>query len=153
MRCCMNELVAPTSPIMPLGRSCSAADATREVAERLLLDGLDVSVGHRRCPRDPSTKNDAGGTPAPYLCSKYHTPLHPHSGRFCSTIPLFSRSLRSSTHSRISSRAVSEAQVFAEFRGAVPGGSALFLHQDASQSLEHCRNSLSEKDPSAPNDS
>jgi monoamine oxidase len=32
--------------------------------KRWLLDGLDVSVGHRRCSRDPSQKNDAGGTPA-----------------------------------------------------------------------------------------
>ena len=31
--------------------------------ERWLLDGLDVSVGHRRCSRDPSQKNDAGRTP------------------------------------------------------------------------------------------
>ena len=46
------------------GRSRPAADAAREVTERWLLDGLDVSVGHRRCSRDPSQKNDAGGTPA-----------------------------------------------------------------------------------------
>ena len=44
-------------------RSRPAADAAREVTERWLLDGLDVSVGHRRCPCDPSTQNDAGGTP------------------------------------------------------------------------------------------
>jgi hypothetical protein len=53
-----------TSAVTPLGRSRPAADATREVVERWLLDGLDVSVGHRRCSRDPSQKNDAGGTPA-----------------------------------------------------------------------------------------
>ena len=47
-----------------LERSRPAADASREVAERWLLDGLGVSVGHRRCSRDPSQKNDAGGTPA-----------------------------------------------------------------------------------------
>jgi hypothetical protein len=45
-------------------RSRPAVDATREVVERWFLDGLDVSVGHRRCSRDPSSKNDAGGTPA-----------------------------------------------------------------------------------------
>jgi hypothetical protein len=32
--------------------------------ERWLLDGLDVSVGHRRCSHDPLTQNDAGRTPA-----------------------------------------------------------------------------------------
>jgi len=53
-----------TSAVTPLGRSRPAADAAREVTERWLLDGLDVSVGHRRCSRDPSQKNDAGGTPA-----------------------------------------------------------------------------------------
>ncbi len=42
---------APTSAIMTLGRSHPAADATREVVERWLLDGLDVNVGHRRCSR------------------------------------------------------------------------------------------------------
>ena len=52
------------SAITALGRSRPAADASREVAERWLLDRLDVSVGHRRCSRDPSQKNDAGGTPA-----------------------------------------------------------------------------------------
>src|SRR6516225_9620887 len=51
-------------PITWLGRSRPAADASREVVERWLLDGLDVSVGHRRCSCDPSTKNDAGRTPA-----------------------------------------------------------------------------------------
>jgi len=33
-------------------------------AAQALLDGLDISVGHRRCPCDPSQKTDAGGTPA-----------------------------------------------------------------------------------------
>jgi hypothetical protein len=47
-----------------LGRSRPAADATREAVQRWLLDGLDVSVGHRRCSRDPSSQNDAGRTPA-----------------------------------------------------------------------------------------
>ena len=34
-----------------------------------------------------------------------------------------------------------------------PGGAALLLHQDSSPSLEPCRNSLSEKDPSPADDS
>jgi hypothetical protein len=34
--------------ICSLGRSRPAADATREVVERWLLHGCDVSVGHRR---------------------------------------------------------------------------------------------------------
>jgi hypothetical protein len=25
---------------------------------------VEINLGHRRCPRDPSKKNDAGGTPA-----------------------------------------------------------------------------------------
>src|SRR6266705_1772230 len=49
--------------IIALGRSRPAADASREAVERWLLDGLDVSVGHRRCSCDPSQKNDAGRTP------------------------------------------------------------------------------------------
>ena len=53
------------SAITALERSRLAADASRELVERWLLDGFDVSVGHRRCSRDPSTQNDAGGTPAP----------------------------------------------------------------------------------------
>jgi hypothetical protein len=52
------------SPDCAFGRSRPAADASREAVQRWLLDGLDVSVGHRRCSRDPSSKNDAGGTPA-----------------------------------------------------------------------------------------
>jgi hypothetical protein len=50
--------------LSPLGRSRPAADAAREVTERWLLEGLDVSVGHRRCSCDPSSQNDAGRTPA-----------------------------------------------------------------------------------------
>ena len=42
--------------ITSLERSRLAADASREVVERWLLDGFDVSVGHRRCSRDPSTQ-------------------------------------------------------------------------------------------------
>ena len=48
---------------------------------------------------------------------------------------------------------IPEAQVVGKFRGATPGGSALLLHQDSPQSLEHCRHSLSEKDPSPAHDS
>jgi hypothetical protein len=62
--CCLTWVVVPTLPVTALGRSRPAADASREVTECWLLDGLDVSVGHRRCSRDPSQKNDAGGTPA-----------------------------------------------------------------------------------------
>ena len=51
-------------PTTLFGRSRPAAGATREVEERWLLDGLEVSVGHRRCSCDPSSKNDAGRTPA-----------------------------------------------------------------------------------------
>ena len=43
-------------------RSRPAADASREVVERWFFDGLDISVGHRRCCRDPSSQNDAGRT-------------------------------------------------------------------------------------------
>ena len=53
-----------TSAISAFARSRCAADASREVVERCLPDGLDISVGHRRYPCDPSSKNDAGGTPA-----------------------------------------------------------------------------------------
>jgi|SRR6516165_10167676 hypothetical protein len=38
-------------------------------------------------------------------------------------------------------------KLLGEFRRTTSGGSALFLHQDAAQSLEPCRHSLSEKDP------
>ena len=58
------KVAKTTSAISSLGRSRPAADASREVTERWLLDGFDVSVGHRRCSRDPLAKNDAGGTPA-----------------------------------------------------------------------------------------
>jgi hypothetical protein len=46
------------------GRSRPAADASREAVQRWLLDGLGVSVGHRRCSCDPTSQNDAGRTPA-----------------------------------------------------------------------------------------
>ena len=51
-------------PVIRLERSRPAADATREVVERWLLYGCDVSVGHRRFPYDPFAKNDAGRAPA-----------------------------------------------------------------------------------------
>ena len=57
-------VLEPKLPRMSFERSRPAADASREVAERWLLDGLDVSVGHRRCPCDPSSQKDAGRTPA-----------------------------------------------------------------------------------------
>jgi len=46
--------------VSSLARSRCAADASREVVERWLLDGLDISVGHRRFSYDPFAKNDAG---------------------------------------------------------------------------------------------
>ena len=52
-----------TSAITAFGRSRPAADATREVVERWLLHGCDVSVGHRRVSYDPFAKNDVGRTP------------------------------------------------------------------------------------------
>jgi len=57
-------ILVPTFPVTALGRSRPAADASREVVERWLLYGCDVSVGHRRFSYDPLAKNDAGGTPA-----------------------------------------------------------------------------------------
>jgi hypothetical protein len=48
-----------------LGRSRPAADASREVEERWLLDGLEISFGSQGGPCDPSQKNNAGRTPAP----------------------------------------------------------------------------------------
>ena len=54
----------PTSAVTRFGRSRPAADASREAVQRWLLDGLYVSVGHRRCSCDPSQKTDAGRTPA-----------------------------------------------------------------------------------------
>jgi hypothetical protein len=59
------QVPGPTLLISALGRSRPAADASREVVEHWLLDGFDVNVGHRRCSCDPSSQNDAGGTPAP----------------------------------------------------------------------------------------
>ena len=57
--------------------------------------------------------------------------LHPHSRRFCSTIPPSAGPLGAATDSRISSRAISEAQVVCADRGDAPGCFAIFLHQDA----------------------
>jgi len=65
--------------VTSFGRSRPAADAAREVTERWLLDGLDVSVGHRRCSCDPSSQKDAGRTPASQLRTKYHTSLRSDS--------------------------------------------------------------------------
>src|SRR5215472_10445699 len=139
-------------PGTSFGRSRPAADASREVTQRWLLDGVDISVGHRRCSRDPSQKKDAGRTPASYLRTKYHTSLHPHSRRFCSTLQLFPGSLRPATRSRISGGVVSERKIF--WHGnATFGSTAFFLRQDAAQSLEPCRYSLSEKDTSPANGS
>src|SRR6266404_1560045 len=58
------SVLKPICPRTALGLSRPAADASREVVERWLLDGLGVSVGHRRCSCDPSSQNNAGGTPA-----------------------------------------------------------------------------------------
>ena len=55
--------LVPQCLVFLLGRSRPAADASREVTQRWLLDGLDVSVGHRRCSRDPPSQKDAGRTP------------------------------------------------------------------------------------------
>src|SRR6516225_6090169 len=136
-----------TSPVTQLGRSRPAADATREVTQGWLLDGVDVSVGHRRCSCDPSSQKDAGRTPASQLRTKYHTSLRSHSRRFCSTLQLFPGSLRPSTRSRISGGVVSERKIF-RHSNATFGSTAFFLRQDATQSLEPCRYSLSEKDTS-----
>src|SRR3974377_1413535 len=55
--------LVPQCLVFLLGRSRPAADASREVTQRWLLDGLDVSVGHRRGSRDPPSQKDAGRTP------------------------------------------------------------------------------------------
>src|SRR5437899_13109887 len=82
----------------------------------------------------------------------YHTPLHPHSRRFCSTLQPSTGSLRPAAHSRIPSPFVSEAEVIVGFRYEPPGGSAVLLHPDAQESLERRRDSLSEKEPSPPSE-
>jgi hypothetical protein len=47
------------------------------VVERWLLDGLDVSVGHRRRPCDPCSQKDAGRTPGFVIAHKvpYFNPV------------------------------------------------------------------------------
>src|SRR6516162_4074731 len=72
--------------------------------------------------------------------------------RFCSTLQLFPGSLRPSTRSRISGGVVSERKISGH-GNATFGSTAFFLRQDAPQSLEHCRYSLSEKDPFFADDS
>src|SRR3989440_12697509 len=57
------SVLKPICPRTAFGRSRPAADATREVVERWLLYGCDVSVGHRRLPYDPFAKIDVGRTP------------------------------------------------------------------------------------------
>ncbi len=49
------------------------------------------------------------------------------------------------TDSRLSSRAIPEAQVVCADRGDASGCFAIFLYQDASEGLEHCRNSPTRK--------
>ena len=50
----IRKLFSSTSlPRTRLERSRPAADASREVVERLLARRFDVGVGHRRCSRDP----------------------------------------------------------------------------------------------------
>src|SRR6516165_11738746 len=62
----------------------------------------------------------------------------------CSTLQLFPGSLRPSTRSRISGGVVSERKIAGHGK-ATFGSTAFFLRQDAAQSLECCRYSLSEK--------
>jgi len=59
---------------------------------------------------------------------------------------------RPATHSRIPSGVISEAEIVAEFGYPTSGGSAILLHQDAEEGVEHCRDSLSEMGISSAND-
>src|SRR6266550_2260335 len=95
--------------------------------------------------------NDRATTPSTSR-PKYHTSLRSHSRRFRSTLQLFPGSLRPSTRSRISGGVVSERKICGHGK-ATFGSTAFFLRQDAAQSLEPCRHSLSEKDPFFADDS
>src|SRR6267143_3408339 len=73
----MNFTTRPRSP--DLGNASYREDRLDVAARRrtlrvgyeaLVARWLDVNVGHRRCSRDPSSKNDVGRTPTSQLCSK-----------------------------------------------------------------------------------
>jgi hypothetical protein len=118
------------------GRSRPAADAAREVVERWLLYGCDVSVGHRRFPYDPFAKNDVGRTPEG-ADRRFQTPPSRFSLLDYNGFPVLhgriSSSLLQTRNSRKHSRCL---QKFPSFRTPVSSGESGRLVTRAQDSLE-----------------
>jgi hypothetical protein len=71
---------------------------------------------------------------------------------FARRFNLPARPFRPAAHSRISSGVISETEIVAEFGWPTSRGSAILLHQDAEEGVEHCRDSLSEMGIAPTND-
>src|SRR5437868_14226090 len=85
----------------------------------------------RRCPCDPSTKNDAGGTPASSLLGVYLTALHSLHRALRSALSPLARSPGTEAHPRVPSPALHPAQTDSRFGDQPSLRPALLLHPDA----------------------
>src|SRR5712691_10326778 len=78
------------------------------------------------------------------LLRGYHTTLYPLDRALRSALPLLARSAGTAAHPRVSSPALHRAQTDSRFGDQPSLRSALPLHPDPQEALEHCRHSLSQ---------
>src|ERR1700686_5491577 len=87
---------------------------------------------------DPLTKDDAGGTPASKLLSKYRTGLHPCCSRVQRAFPSVARQAWSGTSSTVSGVPVPRPKTGGAYGCAVQRRAAFLLRQDPEPAL-HAR--------------
>src|SRR5258708_27369282 len=101
-------------------------------------------VGHKEVPCDLSTKDDAGGTPAPEFIQAYRGVLRARRGRVLPVPPACSRPVRAGADTAVSGAPVYRPEARCQHGGTTPFGAAVFLHPDFEAQLEGRRNSLSQ---------
>jgi len=80
----------------------------------------------------------------------YHTTLHPLRRKIRTTLPLLSGSPGPAAYPRIPSPTLHGAEAVVRHGDQPSMCSAVFLHSDAEEAVEHCRHSLSQETPPSP---
>src|ERR1019366_7416098 len=122
-----------------------AADASRGHKPQRFVGGENVDiVGHKGGPCDPSTKNDAGGTPASEFIRAYRGVLSARSRGVCPVPSSSSRSVRAGGNPPVSGAFVHRPKTRRQHCLSTPFGTSLLLHQDPEAPLDRRGDALSE---------
>src|SRR6516165_3739509 len=104
-----------------------------------------IRLGDKEQTYDPPSQNDARRTRASQLRSDYHRLLPASRCRVFFSLSLPSEPVRTAAHPPVSSSFVRPAKASTKHCDATPRRFAILLYQDAEETMEHRRDSVSQE--------